>query len=346
MPSDQGESANASARVVRPVPRLRLLPGLDAFLLALVTAFVLCLGSSALPERGPRPADYPSTPLGDALWLLFIAYFLLWIAYSVRLNLRGFRAWGPSRTVVCGLRIVLQPMYWLILAAAIAFPFASGPGNRTYRAKMAEMFVSASSVRTAATDRASANRTLGGSGAGLEVTPDWRVTTGLVGRDGAVVVYSAQLGMLVVLLPELRRDSVTWSCEGMPPQYSPHFCKDANGETSFALRGSGSPREDALALLARAAAWQRQVESSALARGFLEGSVPTTIVRRQGLTDFALLDSDGSMALYSDRHGTFVRLEPTLENGRVTWRCRVWPETAAGPGCPPTKVRGTARPAG
>jgi len=143
--------------------------------------------------------------------------------------------------------------------------------------------------------------------------------------------------MLAVLLPEMRRDQVTWSCEGMPPKYFSRFefCRDANGETSFALRDSGSPREDALALLARAAVWQRQVESSALAHGTLDDSARTTLVRRQGLIDLALLDSNGRMALYSDRHGTFALLEPTLEKGKVTWRCHIWPATAATAGCAP-----------
>jgi hypothetical protein len=330
----QAEKNSAAAGYAPPVPKLRLVPGLDAFLLALATAFVLHLGSLTLPDHGPRSADYPLTPMGLALWLLFVAYFLLWIAYSVRRNLRGFRAWGPNRTVMCGLRIVLQPMYWLVLAAVIVFLLdASSHGSRTHRARMSELILTASNVRAAVTERAEKYGTLTGSGADLELpTYPW-LASGLVGRDGAVVVYSAQLGMLAVLLPVPGRDSVTWSCQGMPPKYSPRSCRDVDGETSFAFRAGGSPREDALALLARAAPWQTQVESSALARGTLEASAPTTIAWRQGLTDFALLDSSGTMALYSDRHGTFALLEPRLVNGKVTWRCRVWPAAAATAGC-------------
>lgn len=334
----QAEKNGAAAGYAPPVPKVRLVPGLDAFVLALATAFVLYLGSLTLPDHGPRSADYPLTPMGLALGLLVVAYFLLWIAYSVRRNLRGFRAWDPSRTVLCGLRIVLQPVYWLILAAVIVSVLdVFSRGNQTYRARMSELLLSASSVRTTVTERAEKNRTLTGSGTGLEVPPYPWVTTSLVGRDGAVVVYSAKLGMLAVVLPVSGRDSVTWSCQGMPPKYSPGSCKDVDGETSFASRASGSPREDALALLEQATVWQRQVESSASAHGTLEASVPTTIAWRQGLADFALLDSNGRMALYSDRHGTFALLEPGLANGKVTWRCHVWPATAATGECTPGK---------
>lgn len=331
----QAEKNSAAAGYAPPIPKLYLVSGLSASLLALATAIVLYLGMSALPEHGSRSADYPLTPLGGALWLLFGAYFLLWIAYSVWRNVHGFRAWGPTRAVLCGLRIFLQPMYWLILAGLLVSILLPTRGDSTVRAKMSELILSASSARTSVTERAEKNHTLVGSGAGLEVSPTRWLATGLVGRDGAVIVYSARLGLLAVLLPELRRDSVTWSCQGMPPRYSPRMCRDKTDETSFALRRSGSAREDARALLARAAAWQRQVESSALARGTLEGSARTTVVWRQGLTDFALLDSNGRMALYSDRHGTFALLEPRLENGEVTWRCRTWPATAVTGGCTP-----------
>jgi len=332
---------SAATGYAPPVPKPRFMPAFYAFLLSSATVILILMvfmEPSAVPVRGPRAPAAPMPAFALALPALLAAYLLLWIGYCGWRNRRGFRAWGWGRRILTGLRIVLQPMFWFLLMLIPWGLLLAPPGHRvTVRDKLAETVLSASSVQTAVTGRAYRNRTLNGSGKGLELTPGERITTGLVGRDGAVVVYDGEFGMLAVLLPSMDVDGkqVTWSCGGMPPKSSPRFCRDAGGETSFALRTSGSPREDALALLERAAAWQRQVESSALARGTLEGSAPMTIVRRDGLTDFALLDSNGRMALYSDRHGTFALLEPTLEKGKVSWRCQIWPATAASTACAP-----------
>lgn len=334
----QAGKHGAATGYAPPVPKLRLVPALNAFLLALLFAITFHLSKSDGPYS-PRPGADPSSPSGAALGvaLLLLGEYLLWIAYSVWRNLHGFRAWGPIRTVLCGLHIVLQPVYWIFGVVMLMLIVSPVCHDCTVRSHNALMVGLASNLENPVTNRAQANGTLTGSGAGIEVNPDRWITAGLVGRDGAVITYNGRLRMLAVLLPEMRRDRVTWSCKGMPPKYFSRFefCRDANGETSFALRDSGSPREDALALLEQATVWQRQVESSAPAHGTLEASVPTTIAWRQGLADFALLDSNGRMALYSDRHGTFALLEPRLESGKVAWRCRVWPATAATPGCAP-----------
>jgi len=332
----QAGKNSAGAGYAPPLPKLRLVPAYEASLLSLAVAACFYFSRAHVPSLGPRSGDYPLSPSDLALGALLTVYLLLWVAYSGWRNRRRFRAWGPDRRILCGLRIVLQPVYWLfgmMMLTLVALPPCH---DCTVRQQNALMVATAVNLENPVTNRAQANGTLTGSGAGIEVNPDRWITAGLVGRDGAVITYNGRLRMLGVLLPEMRRDQVTWSCEGMPPKYFPFsFCRHADSETSFALRASGSPREDALALLKQAAGWQKQVESSALARRNLEGSVATTLVRRRGLTDFALLDSNGRMALYSDRHGTFALLEPGLENGKVTWRCHVWPATAATTGCAP-----------
>jgi hypothetical protein len=331
MSPDQAQSTKAAASQAPSAPGLRLVPAPYAFLLSLATVVILFVGLLAVPDHGPRGAEDSRWTLADALALLPAAYLLLWIAYSGWRNRRGFRAWGRGRRILRGLRIVLQPVVWFL---AVLIPMAfTLPGGQTVRGKNSEMILAMSGVRAAVTGRAEANNTLAGSGAGLAIAPSGRVTADLVGRDGAVVVYNGEFRMLATLLPAMHGEWVTWTCDALPPKYFPSSCGAADGGTSYALRGSGSPQEDAFDLLDHAAAWQRQVASSALARGTLEGSARTTVVRREGLVDFALLDSNGRMALYSDRHGTFALLEPRLEKGQVTWRCRIWPATAASSGC-------------
>lgn len=321
-----------------PAPKPRFLSALDTIVLVSITSILIYMAEKelrAIPVSGPRALDYPTSALAYVLLALLPVSLLLWMGYCVWRNRRGFRAWGWGRRILSGLRIVLQPIGWFLFLLVL-WGVLLMPPLRVFDT-LVETVGATDDLCVAVAERAEASGTLTGAGTGLDVTPGNRITAGLIGRDGAVLAYNGQVRMLAVLLPSMKAKRVGWSCEGMPPKYfwPFRFCSDATGATSFALRTSGSPREDALALLARAVVWQRQVESSALAHGTLDGSASTTIVRRQGLTDFALLDSNGRMALYSDRHGTFALLEPTLEKGKVTWHCHIWPATAATAACAP-----------
>jgi hypothetical protein len=327
--SNEGALAK-SAEAVPPVPPLKLIPAAYAFLLTLGW---VAIASYVFP-RNPLPREQDG-PLPWIAGTLLVVYPLVWIGFSAWRNREGFRAWNWLRRVLRGARVVLQPAYWL-LGILIAISLAmSGYSDYGVRAKMSEVILSAFGFRSSITEHVQANKTLVGSGAGLVVRPVGMVTAGLVGRDGVVIVYNDEFRVLVALVPEMEGGDIKWTCDAMPAKFFPPTCRDVQWESTYAQRNRGLPREDALELLKRGAAWQRKIANTAELHGTLANSTKTMVVRREGLLDFGLIDTNGRIALYSDRHGTFALLEPELKDAQVTWRCRVWPATAAPPGCAP-----------
>lgn len=333
MPAESQEKAvAATADAVPGLPPLKLVPAPFAFLLALAW---IAIGAALVVLEKNHPRD-PEDLIVWILGALFLAYPLAWIGFSVWRNRHGFRAWGWLRRALGGLRILLQPVYWflgILIPTSFALPMN---GDYTVRAKMSELVLAASGFKTTIAEQAHVKGTLAESGVGLSVTPGGKVTVGLVSRDGVIVLYNGEFRMLVTLVPELLKDAnVKWSCDAMLKKFFPAECR--SGETSHGWRERGSSSEDAEALLRRGVAWQQEVARVAVSQGVLAGSAKTTIVRREGLVDFGLLDTNGRIALYSDRHGTFALLEPDLKEARITWRCRIWPETAAPSGCSPAQ---------
>ena len=335
MSAESNEKAPAkSVDAVPAHPPLTLVPAPFAFGLALAWSGTVVAFIDFTNSHPRYPDDMIDEVIVWVLRALFVACPLVWIGYTAWHNRDGFRAWPTLRRVGGGVRIVLQPVYWILgclIAILLSMPRYA---DYTLRAKMSEVVLAASGFKTPIVEWAAEKGTLTDSGTGLSVTPGGRVTAGLVSHDGLIVLYNSEFRMLITLVPEVRNDGrVRWTCDGMLEKHVPAECRQ--GKTSHASRERGSANEDVQELLKPGAVWQSNVARAALSQGTLTSSAKTTIVRRDGLVDFALLDTNGRIALYSDRHGVFALLEPQLKSAQITWRCRVWPAKVAPPGCAP-----------
>ena len=114
------------------------------------------------------------------------------------------------------------------ILAAIALPAYQ---DYTIRAKVSELVLAASSVRTSVTEKAQTDNALTSSGAGLTVTTFGKITGGSV-SDGGVIVLNgdstaASVGTAVTLTltPSLAGNTVVWSCTGTPTKFMPSTCR-------------------------------------------------------------------------------------------------------------------------
>ena len=199
-----------------PVPKLRLVPALEASVLSLAVALTCYSWKFSVPSHSPRPGDYPLSSSDVVLGTLLPAYLFLWVAYSVWRNRRGFRAWGPDRTILCGLRIVLQPVYWLVgmvMLTLIALPACQ---DCTIRQQNALMVALASNLENPVTERAQANGTLTGSGAGIEVNPDHWITAGCptICRALSRPAPACDLARLTCVLVSSKSACISWTSGG------------------------------------------------------------------------------------------------------------------------------------
>ena len=120
----------------------------------------------------------------------------------------------------------------LIDFAVFAFLFAlpavivaPAYGKYAIRARMSEMVLSVSGLKTAIADMAQAKGTLSGAAAGLKVGTHKHADYALLNPDGVIVAYSERYGTLVVLTPTMRGGSVSWRCQGYPERVFPAPCR-------------------------------------------------------------------------------------------------------------------------
>jgi type IV pilus assembly protein PilA len=103
------------------------------------------------------------------------------------------------------------------ILAAVALPAYQ---DYTIRAKVSELIVSASVLKTTVSEAAWANNTLTNSGAGLTVFPTGKITGGSVTADGTIIVEgsgaSTSVGTAVTITLTPTRSSadgkLIWTC--------------------------------------------------------------------------------------------------------------------------------------
>jgi type IV pilus assembly protein PilA len=117
------------------------------------------------------------------------------------------------------------------ILAAVALPAYQ---DYTVRAKVSELMLAASGVRTAISEKFQSdpsNTVCAGGGATIPVTG--KVATATVGDDGVVVVTgstaSTSIGQSVTITMtptySTATGTITWSCVGSPSKYLPATCR-------------------------------------------------------------------------------------------------------------------------
>lgn len=118
----------------------------------------------------------------------------------------------------------------IAILAALALPAYQ---DYSVRAKVSELILEATSYKNKVAEKAFAAATLGGSGAGITVTPVGKVTGGSVADNGTITITGnvATVGadVAVVLIPALGDGQMTWSCTAGAPEsrrYLPAECRN------------------------------------------------------------------------------------------------------------------------
>jgi type IV pilus assembly protein PilA len=116
------------------------------------------------------------------------------------------------------------------ILAAVALPAYQ---DYTIRAKVSELILAASAVRTGVTENAQNLNGLTSSGQGLTIQAGGKIGAAAVAMTGAVAITGADAsimgtsGITVTLTPSWNStaNTVMWSCEVNPTKYGPSTCR-------------------------------------------------------------------------------------------------------------------------
>ena len=116
------------------------------------------------------------------------------------------------------------------ILAAVALPAYQ---DYTIRAKVSELILAASSVRTSVTEQAQNLNNLSNSGVGLTIASGGKIGVAVVTSDGSIAITGQDAnimgtsGITVTLAPSWNStaNTVIWSCEVVPTKYGPSTCR-------------------------------------------------------------------------------------------------------------------------
>jgi type IV pilus assembly protein PilA len=116
------------------------------------------------------------------------------------------------------------------ILAAVALPAYQ---DYTIRAKVSELILAASAVRTAITENAQNLNGLTSAGQGLTIMSGGKVGVAVVATAGAVAITGQDSsimgtsGITVTLTPSWNStaNTVIWSCDVIPTKYGPSTCR-------------------------------------------------------------------------------------------------------------------------
>jgi len=116
------------------------------------------------------------------------------------------------------------------ILAAVALPAYQ---DYTIRAKVSELILAASAVRTAITENAQNLNGLTSSGQGLTIMSGGKVGAAVIATAGPVAITGADAnimgtsGITVTLTPSWNStaNTVIWSCDVIPTKYGPSTCR-------------------------------------------------------------------------------------------------------------------------
>ena len=299
-----------------------------AFAVAVYVSFAL----SAVGSTNPRPGASTSiTP-----WVL-LAIALCAAASTIWRNRASLAQSAWPMRVVRGVGGVLGTWFVLLLCLIPALVLMPMHGDYTSRAKYSELILSASGVRTEITERALQKRSLVGAGEGVRFEPQGKITTSvLVSPNGIVIGYSEMLAAVVVLIPKMDGEKMTWSCTGLPRKITPGSCRAESAiplRTTLDRKIEGSEAAHGAALRKVALPLQAEVDAAIRGGKALAGAVPERELPVADPLDFGYLSANGTIALYSDRHGVYLQLTPSMKGSALSWHCVAYPAEAASSAC-------------
>jgi type IV pilus assembly protein PilA len=116
------------------------------------------------------------------------------------------------------------------ILAAVALPAYQ---DYTIRAKVSELILAASAVRTAVTENAQNLNGLSSAGQGLTIMSGGKVGVAVVATAGTVAITGQDAsimgtsGITVTLTPSWNStaNTVIWSCDVIPTKYGPSTCR-------------------------------------------------------------------------------------------------------------------------
>jgi hypothetical protein len=121
--------------------------------------------------------------------------------------------------------LVSLALLLLLLAVPLAVVF---PHYDCYtpRAKMSEVFLSASPIRNEIGERFARTKTLRDVAIDLRITPTRRVAGGYVTADGVILLASEDPPAIVIFMPQTNGSTLTWKCQGFPRKVMPLPCRE------------------------------------------------------------------------------------------------------------------------
>lgn len=268
----------------------------------------------------------PREPAGPARWgfyLLLAAIPVVVLALGFWTNREGFRRWTQAQRTSAGGLLALEALGWVGLWFVVGFfglrLFAPPYGDYTTRAKVSEMLLSLSAVRSEVTQRAERAGSLAGTGKGIAPSPSKWNSFSFVGSDGTALAYNAGFGVLVLIQPSIEAGRISWVCEGYPEREIPSSCRESRTRsTSMDRDAAGSATDHARELYLLAKKLRDKPKP---------GRLPSA-----GIMDVGYQDTDGTLVLFSDRHGVLLHMSPDAS-------CVVHPAQARIPGCAPGTTR-------
>jgi hypothetical protein len=113
-------------------------------------------------------------------------------------------------------------------AAAVCRP-ACGCQDYTPRARISEIILSTSLVKTEISERYRVTQSLHGSGHGLRPPSGPRVASSMVSEDSVIIVASSDPPAVITMTPEVVKDGevskLQWICVGKPAKVMPASCR-------------------------------------------------------------------------------------------------------------------------
>ncbi len=248
---------------------------------------------------------------------------LVVFALAMWRNRAGLREWSALKSTGIVLWLVVQWVLWMALFFVPVGVFVL-PKVLTAQSAASILILAMSSARSTVQDNARRTGSLQRSGAGAAIPTSREVHFGFAGSDGLLLAYEARRGMIGVLHPRMNAGHIEWACFGYPRRHMPSTCRAHPGDappTSFEQSAAGKAADHATALVGMASA-MRAAPAGA-----------SRMLPPAGVMDFGYQDAGGTIALFSDRHGVLVVLEPG-------GRCIVFPAQAVVEGCSAGARRG------